>query len=322
MNRFRQYIQCFCCIAVLLGASRTAEAKKGIDTFHIYYDINVSALSKNMQRKVDLLVYNGRILNGSEIRIVGYADYLGTEQHNRTLSMDRARILKNYLVQNGINAGSITVCVGKGEVKRQDMTAADGNQDDRKVDIVVNNNINTSEKWDKTIKPKTPAITTGTDISQKNNGNGNGNGSGGGGNSAGPGTDKDVVELPKLKVGQTILLRNVYFPAGSHVIKPESYNTLANLYQTLVTNPKVQINIEGHVCCIHDVPDAMDVDTDEPLLSVNRARAIYDYLINRGISSDRLKYQGFGKSHPVVANERTEQDAERNRRVEIRVTGN
>jgi outer membrane protein OmpA-like peptidoglycan-associated protein len=82
------------------------------------------------------------------------------------------------------------------------------------------------------------------------------------------------------------------------------------------------INIEGHVCCIKDVPDALDIDTYESRLSVNRAKAVYEYLVVKGIDPTRLSYVGFGKKRPIIADEKTEEDAAKNRRVEIRVTDN
>jgi outer membrane protein OmpA-like peptidoglycan-associated protein len=131
-----------------------------------------------------------------------------------------------------------------------------------------------------------------------------------------------VEQIKHLKPGETFLLKNVYFPADRHFIKPESAQTLEKLYIVLRDNPFIKISIEGHVCCIHDAPDALDIDTYEPTLSVNRAKAIYNYLVEKGIDPKRLKYEGFGRRKPVVVVERSEEDAEKNRRVEIRVTEN
>lgn len=282
-------------------------AQRMIDTFHLYFDLNIATLNKNTEKKIDLLIYNDKIINGSSVMVVGYTDFLGSEQYNKNLSMQRAKNVKDYLIKYGINAADIKVCVGKGEVKRKDTTDKEGNPIDRKVDIVVNNKFNYSEQrhhYNATAAKPTKEST------------------GPGGN--GPAkTGSDLKDLSSLKEGQTLLLKNVYFPAGSHVIKPESYNTLEKLFTTLRDNPRLKISIEGHVCCIHgDVPDALDVDTNELLLSVNRAKAILRYLVNKGIDEDRLQFVGFGKQHPIVANERSEEDAEKNRRVEIRILSN
>ena len=106
-------------------------------------------------------------------------------------------------------------------------------------------------------------------------------------------------------------------------MKPESAETLEKLYQVMKDNPSLKISIEGHVCCIQeDEPDALDNDTHELLLSVNRAKAIYGYLVSKGIDATRLKYIGYGKRRPIIAEEMSEEDAERNRRVEVRVMEN
>lgn len=295
-------------ILSLLGVF-SVSAQQTTDTFHCYFDLNIATISKNTARKIDLLIYNDRIINGSSVMVIGYADYLGSEGYNKGLSMRRAQSIKEYLVKFGIESNNIVVCLGKGQVHRPEMTDKDGYPDDRRVDIVVNNGVKIQPVPSKTPKqpylagyhkPKKDSIAAYS----KNN-------------------LHDINELTSLKEGQTIRLKNVYFPSGSHIIKPESYKTLEMLFQTLKDNPNLKISIEGHVCCIqNDVPDALDNETNEPVLSINRAKAIYMYLVDKGIEDNRLKYTGFGKRFPIVEFEQSEEDAEKNRRVEIRIISN
>ena len=274
-----------------------AFAQHATDTFRLYFDLNVAPLNAAAEKKIDLLIYNDKIITGSSIMIVGYADYLGTEGYNKNLSMVRAKNVKDYLVKYGIDANDIKMCIGKGEVERTGMTDKAGFPTDRRVDIVVNN---------KTIKKPLPANPKTVGKNKKDTTR----------------TLNTLDGIKHLKPGTTILLKNVYFPADRHIIKPESAETLEKLYIVLRDNPSLKISIEGHVCCIRDAPDALDIDTYEPTLSVNRAKAIYKYLIDRGIEASRLRYEGFGRRRPVVAIEKTEEDAEKNRRVEIRVIDN
>jgi outer membrane protein OmpA-like peptidoglycan-associated protein len=65
--------------------------------------------------------------------------------------------------------------------------------------------------------------------------------------------------------------------------------------------------------------DAIDDDTGREELSVNRAAIVRQYLIDHGIEKDRLSFVGFGHHYPLVPIERNEDDANKNRRVEIRV---
>ncbi len=298
----------------------SVQAQNMVDTFHLYFDLNVAQLNKNTEKKIDLLIYNDKILNGSSVMVIGYADYLGSDLHNKNLSMQRAKNVKDYLIKNTISAGDIKVCMGKGAIVRKGMTDKDGNPIDRKVDIVVDNKVNSSERIRKggisfnpsTIKPpKTHKDSIAFLNAKKKDSIALANSKK---------SNPDIKQLTTLKEGETLLLRNVYFPPGQHIIKPESYGTMEKLARILQDNPKIKISIEGHVCCVHDVPDALDIDTNELLLSVNRAKAIYQYLIKNGIEEDRLQYVGFGRQHPIVQFEANEADADRNRRVEIRIT--
>lgn len=272
------------------------------DTFRLYFDLNVPTLNANTEKRIDLLIINNKIIDGNNIMIVGYADYLGTEEHNQKLSVDRSNNVKNYLVHHGINTSDIKLCVGKGQINRKGQLDKDGYPTDRRVDIVV---FHETKKKQETVarneaqnrKKDSPVVIRKVVIS-------------------------DLAQISKLKAGSTIVLENVYFPAGRHFINPESFPALEKLSKIMKENPDLKISIEGHVCCITEAEDAFDIDTGEPFLSLNRAKAIYDYLVREGIEESRLQYQGFGKSRPVIAIERTEEDAEKNRRVEVRIIDN
>ena len=274
-------------------------AQRARDTFSLYFDLGVSKLNNKAVKKIDLLIYNDRIITGSQLMIIGYTDYLGSEGFNKKLSIDRAQHVKDYLVKYGINAEDIKVCEGKGKINRTITGDQSGYPTDRKVDIVVNNKIKRNESDGKLVdskKPKKPIVYAGTPA---------------------------IEDIKKLKPGAIIKLQNVYFPPDRHVIKQESINTLEKLYKVLKENPGIKISIEGHVCCISpEADDAWDIDTREATLSVNRAREIYNYLITKGIDRQRLLYTGYGKKHPIVINEQTEEDAEKNRRVEVRIIAN
>ena len=123
-----------------------------------------------------------------------------------------------------------------------------------------------------------------------------------------------------MATGEALVLDKIYFYAGRHVWKDESRGTLEALYDALSASPKIKVRIEGHVCCVSPgVPDALDDDTHNMELSMMRAKAIRDYLVGRGIAPERLQFTGFGHRHPVVMPELTEDVADRNRRVEVRI---
>jgi len=78
------------------------------------------------------------------------------------------------------------------------------------------------------------------------------------------------------------------------------------LAEYLQENPKYSILIEGHVCC-----------GPAERLSTKRARAVYKHLLKLEVNREQMSYIGKSFSEPIVKVEKTEQDKERNRRVEI-----
>jgi outer membrane protein OmpA-like peptidoglycan-associated protein len=95
-------------------------------------------------------------------------------------------------------------------------------------------------------------------------------------------------------------------------------NALDNLYYSLNAYPHLEIEIHGYICCTNNNEDGLDLGTGTPNLSENRAKAVYDFLIQMGISPQRLSYKGFGSSKKLVQ-EVTEEDRITNRRVEIKI---
>lgn len=123
--------------------------------------------------------------------------------------------------------------------------------------------------------------------------------------------------ITDVEVGDKIVLKNFNFLPGRHYLTPESQPELEKLLSALSENPRLKIEIQGHICCEIGGKDGMDKDTYTNNLSVNRAKYIYDYLIKNNIASDRLSYKGLGSSKPLIYPERTENDQNQNRRVEI-----
>ena len=117
----------------------------------------------------------------------------------------------------------------------------------------------------------------------------------------------------KFKVGQTILVKNLQFDADSIKIPPRSYEAMAELLDFLVENGDLTIEIGGHT---NGQPAKEYCD----YISNARAKTVADYLIQRGIGSNRLKYVGYGKSKPLMSN-RTAYGRKQNQRVEIKILG-
>ena len=122
----------------------------------------------------------------------------------------------------------------------------------------------------------------------------------------------------QIKEGKAnIILNNLNFEGGRHILLPSSLPTLNEVLEVMKNNPNLQVEIRGHICCAEITEDGLDIDTGEKVLSRNRAREIYQFLINNGISSSRLSYAGMGASKKIISEEITDKDRETNRRVEF-----
>lgn len=122
-------------------------------------------------------------------------------------------------------------------------------------------------------------------------------------------------QIRNSKVGETIKLPNIYFFNNSARIVPKSEATLYDLLCALVDNPKIKIEIQGHICC--------QTEADKNDISTARARTIYTYLLRNKIDRKRMSYKGYGITRPIhKIPERNEEEANENRRVEILILEN
>jgi len=115
--------------------------------------------------------------------------------------------------------------------------------------------------------------------------------------------------LDTIKIGETLILPNIFFEFAQSSLLPDSYSELQRLLDFLIKNETVKIEISGHT-------DDQGSESYNQKLSMERAWAVYRYLIDNGIDSNRLSYKGYGKWRPVASND-TEENRARNRRTEI-----
>ncbi len=128
------------------------------------------------------------------------------------------------------------------------------------------------------------------------------------------GIDKPFIKniaLKPLKVGEVIILRNIFFDTDKYILKPESVTELQKLIELMKKNPSIKVELGGHT-------DNAGTPAHNLELSRNRAKAVYDYLLMNGIPEGRLSYQGYGLTRPIETND-TEQGRASNRRTEFRV---
>lgn len=218
--------------------------------------------------------------NIKKISIEAYCDSIGGNSYNDTLSRKRAQEVEHYIASKKINSGLIST---NWNGKRMPLNKNRTEADralNRRAEIIIETNSKIKK----------------TDNLLLNN----------------------IIE--KVPVGETIRLKNINFEGGSHKILEISKPALENLLATLKAHPTLTIEIQGHLCCTTRDEDAMDYDTRTRNLSVNRAKAVYDYLVENGINPNRLSYKGFGGTRKIITEEESEEDKTTNRRVEIMIT--
>jgi len=119
--------------------------------------------------------------------------------------------------------------------------------------------------------------------------------------------------ISKTREGKTLILKDINFYHNTFGVMNESRPILYDLAFIMQNNPKLVIQIQGHVCCNADVTDSRSI-----MLSRERAKAIKLFLVSRGVSAARVSFQGFGSSMPLYPiPEQNEEERVANRRVEI-----
>jgi outer membrane protein OmpA-like peptidoglycan-associated protein len=123
-----------------------------------------------------------------------------------------------------------------------------------------------------------------------------------------------TIEMRRLAVGVSGVLRNIYFDFDKWTFKNESYNELNKLERMMQQNKNIKVEIAGHT-------DAIGTVAYNMFLSRKRAEAVKDFLTKKGIDSRRVKATGYGKSKPLASNDDEREGRELNRRVEFVVIG-
>lgn len=119
---------------------------------------------------------------------------------------------------------------------------------------------------------------------------------------------KNLYLIP-IEVGEIARLNNLFFDFNKSNLKTESFLELDYLVNLMSKRPTMKIQIQGHTDDVGD--NAYNLD-----LSKKRALSVYNYLIEKGVSAERLNYKGFGEMVPYQQGT-DEQSRQLNRRVEF-----
>jgi outer membrane protein OmpA-like peptidoglycan-associated protein/tetratricopeptide (TPR) repeat protein len=119
-----------------------------------------------------------------------------------------------------------------------------------------------------------------------------------------------LIPLIPVEIGLSSVLKNIFFEYDSYVIQEGSFDELDQLIEFLKAN-KVIIEIQGHT-------DNSGSVSHNLRLSENRAKAVFDYIIAKGVNIKHVKYKGYGSTKPIADN-KTETGRAKNRRTEFQI---
>jgi outer membrane protein OmpA-like peptidoglycan-associated protein len=241
----------------------------------VFFDFNKHHLNDIAMQQLQTWIANNPKMEVS--KIYGFCDWKGTNNYNDSLSMKRVKTVFNYLKEKNIKVKGGYEIKGFGE----DFEQSKVQSENRKVLIVY-----------ELKKEETPKLTAGNDD-----------------------TLPLAEQFKQAKTGDKIRLKNIYFYNMTPRILPKSRPVLIELLCAMEDNPRLKIEIQGHICC----QKVFDINE----LSVMRARAIYNYLVGQKINRKRMTYKGYGTSNPIYPiPEKSEFEQNENRRVEILVLEN
>ena len=125
------------------------------------------------------------------------------------------------------------------------------------------------------------------------------------------GSGVDVTETDNGRAILVNLPNGVTFATNSYSLEPQFLRTLDRIADSMVAFPDSLIDVYGFT-------DSTGSVGYNQRLSEQRAQAVANYLIGRGVAAGRIRSQGYGVGNPVASND-TEDGRSRNRRVEIKI---
>ena len=277
--------------------------------FIVFFDFNKDVPNESSQNKIDMWVLENK--NIEITRVFGYCDSVDDSKYNKDLAMRRVNSVMSFFKSNAVRIND------KVELKSfgKDFKYSKNQIDNRKVEVfynLVKDNLAKIETT-KTL-PKTPFSNKSDKqlVKQVTTEN----------------KENDILEIEdlevlvekekatlaskfdKAKVGDLVRISNINFFFNSEKVMEQSFPLLDELFDIMLNNPTLTIEIHGHICC--------NPNPNDTKLSFRRALVILKYLTKRGIAVNRLAFKGYGSNDPIYkVPERNEQERAANRRVEI-----
>ncbi|MBC8085262.1 MAG: PD40 domain-containing protein [Hymenobacter sp.] len=122
-----------------------------------------------------------------------------------------------------------------------------------------------------------------------------------------------TLTLTKIVKNKAVVVDNIFYDYNKAEIRTDAAAELDKLVATLNDNPKITIELSSHT-------DSRGKDAYNQALSQKRAQSAVDYIISKGVEKSRITAKGYGETQPVLRNAKTEDEFQRNRRTEFKVT--
>jgi outer membrane protein OmpA-like peptidoglycan-associated protein len=122
-----------------------------------------------------------------------------------------------------------------------------------------------------------------------------------------------ILETRETTRGLVVNISDVLFDTGQYTLKPGAREKLAKVAGIVLAHPGLRLEVEGHT-------DSVGSDEFNQQLSEKRGATVRDFLVQQGIALSAVSSRGFGKTMPVASND-TAEGRQRNRRVEMIVSG-
>lgn len=247
----------------------------GQQQFMVFFDFNQYGFNPTALQKLEKWVAESE---GVEVsKIYGFCDWKGSNLYNDSLSVRRVKTVLAFLKTKGIKVKDGYEIRGFGEDFEQSRIQAENRK------VVIAYDIKKTET-----KKETRDAAGDLPLQER---------------------------FKAAKAQDKIRMKNLYFFNMTPRILPKSQPALYELLCALQDNPKLKIEIQGHICC----QTAFDINN----LSESRAKAVYNFLVRNRINRKRLSFKGYGTSNPIYPiPEKNEFEENENRRVEILILEN
>lgn len=235
------------------------------DTLSIFYASDVSSLSNFQKEKIKSFLELEKGVDS--IRIESHTDDIGTLEYNLLLSQKRAIETANFIKEDLVESSKFPVFSnGKGEeeITTYTIIKKTTRQQCRRTDIFIFRSFVPDNQY---VEEQT--------------------------------LDSNLLYNFELK-NKSIILKNVLFEGGTSRFIPSSFTELDALALYLKQNPALKIRIIGHVCCTANKnEDGLNIETGLYNLSFSRAEKTFNFLVKKGISQDRMTYEGKKGAFPL-----------------------